>query len=396
MEQTWRWFGPRDPVSLSQVRQAGAVGVVSALHDHYRGEVWPEGAIAARKAEIESAGLRWSVVESIPVPNAIKLGGEPAREATAAFAETMRRLARAGLQTICYNFMPVVDWTRTELRHPMPSGGLALRFDMVDFVAYDAFLLARPDAARDYAPALLAQAEARASSLAPEAVERLERTIIAGLPGAEDSHSRQGIAAIIAQYRDLSPDDLRANLRTFHETVIPVARENGLRLCIHPDDPPFPLFGLPRIVSTAADLAAIFDAVPELENGLTFCAGSLGARADNDLPAILSAHLDRVHFVHLRNVSTDPDGSFVEDDHLSGNADMVRLLALLLGEEARRRAEGRADHLIPFRPDHGHLLLDDQSRVTNPGYSAIGRLKGLAELRGILAALTHPTYGVLQ
>jgi len=395
MEQCWRWFGPRDPIPLAHVRQAGATGIVSALHEHYRGEVWPEDAIAERKRLVEAAGLRWSVVESIPVPNAIKLGGEPAREATQAFAETMRRLARAGLRTICYNFMPVVDWTRTELRHPMPSGGLALRFDMVDFVAYDAFILQRPDAGRDYAPGLLQVAEARASALTPDQVARLEATIIAGLPGSEDSHNRQGIAAVIAQYADLSPDDLRANLRSFHETVVPVAQEVGVNLCIHPDDPPFPLFGLPRVVSTAQDLDAIFSAVPERENGLTFCAGSLGARADNDLPAILAAHADRVHFVHLRNVSTDPDGSFVEDDHLVGNADMVHLLAILLGEEARRRAQGRPDREIPFRPDHGHLLLDDQEKTTLPGYSAIGRLRGLAELRGILATLTHPTYGVL-
>ncbi len=395
MEQCWRWFGPKDPIPLAHVRQAGATGIVSALHEHYRGEVWPEDAIAERKRIIEAAGLRWSVVESIPVPNAIKLGGEPAREATAAFAQTMRRLARAGLRTICYNFMPVVDWTRTELRHPMPSGGLALRFDMTDFVAYDAFILQRPDADRDYGSDLLAQAEIRARKLTPQQVQRLESTIIAGLPGAEDSHSRAGISAVIAQYRDIAPDDLRANLRTFHEIVVPVAREEGLNLCIHPDDPPFPLFGLPRVVSTAQDLDAIFGAVPERENGLTFCTGSLGARADNDLPAILSAHADRVHFVHLRNVSTDPDGSFVEDDHLVGNADMVRLLAILLQEEARRRDEGRTDVGIPFRPDHGHLLLDDQDKTTLPGYSAIGRLKGLAELRGILTTLNHPTYGVL-
>lgn len=396
MQQTWRWFGPKDPVPLAHVRQAGATGVVSALHDHYRGEVWPEEGIAERKRVIEAAGLRWSVVESIPVPNAIKLGGEPAREATAAWVETMRRLSRAGLRTICYNFMPVVDWTRTELRHPMPAGGLALRFDMVDFVAYDAFVLERSGAAGDYRADLVTRAEERVRELTPEQVQRLEATIIAGLPGSEDSHSRAGIADVIARYRDIGPDDLRASLRTFHETVVPIARELGVRLCIHPDDPPFPLFGLPRVVSTASDLDAIFGAVPERENGLTFCAGSFGSRDDNDLPALLSAWADRVHFVHLRNVSTDPDGSFVEDDHLVGNADMVRLLAILLQEEARRRDEGREDHRIPFRPDHGHLLLDDQSKVTLPGYSAVGRLKGLAELRGILQALTHPTYGVLQ
>lgn len=394
MEECWRWFGPRDPIPLAHVRQAGATGIVSALHEHYRGEVWPEEAIAERRAVIEAAGLRWSVVESIPVPNAIKLGGAPAREATAAFAETMRRLARAGLRTICYNFMPVVDWTRTELRHPMPAGGLALRFDMTDFVAYDTAILQRPGAEADYPSALVAAARARAQAMTGEQVERLEATIIAGLPGSEDSHDRRGIAAVIARYADLSPDDLRANLCAFHEAVVPVAREVGVNLCIHPDDPPFPLFGLPRVVSTPADLEAIFAAVPERENGLTFCAGSFGARADNPLAEILSTWADRVHFVHLRNVSTDADGSFLEDDHLTGNADMVRLLAILMREEARRREAGRDDHLIPFRPDHGHLLLDDQEKRTLPGYSAIGRLKGLAELRGILAALAHPEFGL--
>lgn len=395
MEQCWRWFGPADPVPLAHVRQAGASGVVTALHEHYRGEVWPDEAILARKAEVEGAGLRWSVVESIPVPNAIKLGGQPARDATSAWIETMRRLARHGLQVICYNFMPVVDWTRTTSRHPMPSGGLAMRFDWTDFAAYDLFILRREGAEADHPPARIAAAEARMRDLTPEAAQDLERCIIAGLPGAEASHDREGIRRLIAAYRDRSPDDMRAALRHFHEAVVPVARELGVRLCIHPDDPPFSVFGLPRIVSTADDLRAIFEAVPERENGLTFCAGSLGAREDNDLPAILSEHADRIHFVHLRNVSTDPDGSFTEDDHLTGNADMVRLIALLLEEEARRRDAGRTDADIPFRPDHGHLLLDDQAKKTLPGYSAIGRLKGLAELRGILTTLSHPELGRL-
>ncbi len=390
MEQTWRWFGPRDPVTLAHVRQVGATGVVSALHDHYRGEVWPEEAIAARKHEIDAAGLRWSVVESIPVPNEIKLGGPAAADAIAAFAETMRRLARAGLRTICYNFMPVVDWTRTELRHPMPSGGLALRFDMVDFVGYDVFVMRRPDAADNYPAGLVARAEARIASLPDDDIDRLERTIIAGLPGAEASHDRAGIAAVIARYRDTGPDDLRANLTTFHKTIIPVAQECGLNMCLHPDDPPFSLFGLPRVVSTRDDYQTLFAAVPERENGITFCTGSLGARRDNDLPAMLDAFADRVHFVHLRNVTTEDDGSFVEDDHLAGDTDMVTIIVLLLREEERRRRAGWPDHDIPFRPDHGHLLLDDQDKRTQPGYSAIGRLKGLAELRGVITALSHP------
>jgi len=390
MEQTWRWFGPKDPVTLSHVRQAGATGIVSALHDHYRGEVWPEEAIAERKAMIEAAGLRWSVVESIPVPNEIKLGGPGAAEATAAFAETMRRLAKAGLRKICYNFMPVVDWTRTELRHPMRAGGLALRFDMVDFVGYDVCVMQRPDAAADYPSDLVARAEGRIAAMAEGDIDRLERTIIAGLPGAEASHDRAGIAAVIARYRDTGPEELRENLTAFHKVIIPVARECGLVMGIHPDDPPFSLFGLPRVVSTRGDYQALFDAVPERENGITFCTGSLGARRDNDIPEMLRVFAERVHFVHLRNVTTEDDGSFVEDDHLAGDTDMVTVIALLLQEEARRREAGQRDHEIPFRPDHGHLLLDDQDKRTQPGYSAIGRLKGLAELRGIIAALSHP------
>lgn len=388
MEQTWRWFGPDDPVPLAHVRQAGATGVVTALHDHYRGEVWPAEAIAARKALVEGAGLRWSVVESIPVPNAIKLGGPGAHEATAAFKETMARLAAAGLRTICYNFMPVVDWTRTDLRHRMPSGGLALHFDMVAFAAYDLFVLERPGAA--YPPAIIAAAEARFAAMTAADIDRLERTIIAGLPGAEAHHDRSGILNLIAQYRGLGDEGMRASLTAFHEAIIPHAESLGLRMCIHPDDPPFSLFGLPRVVSTAADYERIFGAVPERANGMTFCVGSLGARRDNDLAAILARWADRVHFVHLRNVTTQDDGSFTEDDHLAGDADFVALIGILLDEEARRRAAGHADAEIPFRPDHGHLLLDDQDKVTNPGYSAIGRLKGLAEIRGIVAALSHP------
>ena len=389
MEQTWRWFGPDDPVPLAHVRQAGATGVVTALHQHYRGEVWPEAAIRALEAEIRAAGLRWSVVESIPVPNEIKLLGAGARDEVAAFAETLRRVAAVGVRTVCYNFMPVVDWTRTDLRWETATGGLALRFDMVAFVAYDVFVLERRDAARNYSAALVTEAETRLESMRPDQIERLERTVIAGLPGAEAAHDRAGIAATIARYDDLGPEGLRANLTAFHKAVVPVARSLGVNLCIHPDDPPFPLFGLPRVVSTAEDVAALFDAVPERENGLTFCTGSFGARRDNDLPRMVDRFADRIHFAHLRNVSVEDDGSFIEDDHLGGDVDMVAILKRLMAEEARRRAAGRSDSLIPLRPDHGHLLLDDQTKTVLPGYSAIGRLKGLAELRGVMAALNH-------
>lgn len=387
MEQTWRWFGPDDPVSLATVRQAGATGVVSALHSLYRGEVWPVEDISNRKATIEAAGLAWSVVESIPVPNAIKLANSDAPEAIAAFQQTMRNLASVGPKTICYNFMPVVDWTRTDLHHKMPSSGLALRFDMTAFVAYDVCILARENARDDYPDAVLDAAERLAASLDDDAIAQLEGTIIAGLPGAEATHDRAGIAGLIAQYRDVGPEQLRANLTAFQKEIVPVAQELGLRLCIHPDDPPFPLFGLPRVVSTQSDLDALFEAVPDQANGLTFCTGSLGSSRSNDVYAILSRFADRVHFAHLRNVTTEADGSFIEDDHLAGDVDMVRIINLLLAEEARRKDAGRADHHIPFRPDHGHLLIDDQQKTTLPGYSAIGRLKGLAELRGIMTAL---------
>lgn len=395
MEQTWRWFGPQDPVPLAHVRQAGATGIVTAMHQHYRGEVWPEDAIAARAAEIRAAGLRWSVVESIPVPNEIKLQGAGATEQVAAWIESMRRVAAVGVRTICYNFMPVVDWTRTDLRWQTRAGGLALRFDMPDFVAYDVFVLDRHGAAADYPAALVETARMRLAAMSPERMETLERTIIAGLPGAEAAHDRAGIAAVIARYDDLGPDGLRANLTAFHKAIVPAAREVGVNLCIHPDDPPFPLFGLPRVVSTAADAQALFDAVPERENGLTFCVGSFGSRRDNDLPRMIEQFADRIHFVHLRNVTTEDDGSFIEDDHLAGDADMVAILRRLMTEEARRRSAGRTDAEIPFRPDHGHLLLDDQSKTVLPGYSAIGRLKGLAELRGIITALGHPEVAAL-
>ena len=393
MEQTWRWFGPQDPVTLSHVRQAGATGIVSALHQHYRGQVWPADAIAARKAEIEAAGLRWSVVESIPIPNEIKLLGAGATAQVAAFTENLRRVAAAGIKTVCYNFMPVVDWTRTDLRWLTRAGGLALRFDMAAFVAYDVLVLKRRRAEADYPAPLLATAERRLAEMTAAEVEALEQTVIAGLPGAEAAHDREGIRGVIARYDGLGRDGLRANLISFHKAVVPVAQDVGVNICIHPDDPPFPLFGLPRVVSTAADAQALFDAVPERENGLTFCTGSFGSRRDNDLPRMVEQFADRIHFVHLRNVTTEADGSFIEDDHLGGDADMVAICKRLLAEEARRRALGRADHQIPFRPDHGHLLIDDQTKTVLPGYSAIGRLKGLAELRGVMAALQHSEGG---
>ncbi|MGR3512688.1 MAG: mannonate dehydratase [Paracoccaceae bacterium] len=387
MKEGWRWYGPNDPVPLAHIRQAGATDVVTALHDIYDGRVWPVERIRARQAEVADAGLTWSVVESIPVPQAIKTGGPGAADATQRFIETMRNVAACGIHVICYNFMPVVDWTRTDLRYPAPNGGLALRFDPIAFAAYDVFVLKRQGADGDYSAEVLAKAETALAAMAPEAVETLEQTIIAGLPGAEGHHTREGIRALIAEYDGMTDADLRNQLIAFQSAIVPEAEALGLRLAIHPDDPPWSLFGLPRVVSQMSDYEALFTANPSRANGVTFCTGSLGARADNDLAAIVRALADRVHFAHLRNVQRDPDGSFFEADHLEGSTDMVAIVDLLLAEQRRRGRERRDDTLIPMRPDHGHLLLDDQTKETLPGYSAIGRLKGLAELRGVMRAL---------
>lgn len=393
LQQAWRWYGPTDPVTLADIRQAGAEAIVTALHETYDGRPWSSDAIAERKRLIEEAGLTWSVVESIPIHPSIKLGTDEAAIYTEHFATTMERLAEQGILTICYNFMPVVDWTRTDLRHPMRNGGLTLRFDAVDFAAYDLFVLQRDGAHADYSPAMAKNAEARVVTLSPNDIKTLETTIIAGLPGSELSHSRESIRQKITDFSNIDDTAMFANLAAFLKVVVPRAEACGARLCIHPDDPPFPLFGLPRVVSTAADYQALMDAVPSPANGMTLCAGSLGSRPDNDLPAMVEQFGDRIHFVHLRNVTREPDGSFIESDHLDGDVDMVSVLDRLLAEQNRRRASGRDDWQIPMRPDHGPLLLDDQIKTTNPGYSAIGRLKGLAELRGIMTALTHPKLG---
>ncbi|MEV8467291.1 mannonate dehydratase [Fluviibacterium sp. DFM31] len=387
MLQSWRWYGPSDPVLLDHIRQAGATDVVTALHEIYDGRAWPADAIRARKQIVAEAGLRWSVVESIPVPTAIKLQGAGATDQIAAFTATMRNLAAEGLQVICYNFMPVVDWTRTDLRFRAPGGGLALRFDPVAFAAYDIFVLERPDAAADYDARMIDRAQAWLSDRDASAIASLEHNIISGLPGSEGSHTRDGIRDLIGQFAGYSNADLRANLLAFLGEIIPLAEDLGLRMCLHPDDPPFSLFGLPRVLSTAEDYRAVFDAQPSLANGITFCTGSLGARAENDIPAMLAEFAPRVHFAHLRNVQREPGGGFFEADHLDGSTDMIAVIDLLLREQRRRKAEGRSDWHIPMRPDHGHLLLDDIHKTTNPGYSAIGRLKGLAELRGAMRAL---------
>ncbi|MBS1850589.1 MAG: mannonate dehydratase [Acidobacteria bacterium] len=387
MKETWRWFGPQDPISLDYVKQAGATGVVTALHHLYHGEPWPLAEVLKRKAEIEGRGLVWSVVESIPIPNAIKLHAPEWPKSIGVWKDSLAAVAKAGVKVVCYNFMPVVDWTRTDLRWQVPSTGYALRFDPVDFAIYDLLCLQRKGAEKDYSAEQKQAAQARYAQMTPARIAELEQTIIAGLPGGEGSYTRETIGRLIQEYAELTPADLRANLIEFLREVAPVAQELGVRLAIHPDDPPFSLFGLPRVVSTAADIRAIFAGCDLPANGLTFCVGSFGARADNDLVSMVNEFAPRIHFVHLRQVKREPDGSFYEADHLAGSSDMVGVIRALLTEESRRRRDRRPDHEIPMRPDHGHLLGDDQGKRMNPGYSFIGRLKGLAELRGVILGL---------
>ena len=389
MKETWRWFGPQDAVSLDHVRQAGATGVVSALHHLYRGEAWPLDEVLKRKAEIEAAGLKWSVVESIPIHNSIKLQCGPFRQFTDAWKDSLASVAQAGVKIVCYNFMPVVDWTRTDLRWRLPSTGYALRFDVTDFAVYDLFILQRAGAERDYAHERIAAVRARSDAMAESRRDELEQTIIAGLPGAEGSYDREALRELISQYKDVTAAELRGHLISFLHEVVPVAEELGVRLAIHPDDPPWPLFGLPRVVSTAEDARSILAGVDSAANGLTFCVGSYGARADNDLVAMVNEFASRIHFVHLRQVMREADGSFFEAEHLGGSSDMVGVIRAVLEEEALRRKQNRFDGEIPMRPDHGHLLADDIGRKVNPGYSLVGRLKGLAELRGVVEGLKY-------
>jgi mannonate dehydratase len=382
--QTWRWFGPDDPVSLENVAQAGAAGVVSALHHMNQGEVWSEDEVSRRRGEIEAAGLVWPVVESIGVGEEIKTRAGGFRRKIDNHKQSIRNAARAGAKTFCYNFMAITDWTRTDLNWPLANGGTALRFDAVECAAYDLFILERDRAEAEYAPDRVAQARARFEAMTPEEIDRLERTLIDWLPARDFTYDRQSFKRALAQYKDVGIEDLRANLFAFVREITEVAEEEGARLAIHPDDPAFPIFGLPRVMSTAEDVRRLFAAVPSPACGITLCAGSFGSNPNNDLVAMAREFGPRVHFAHLRNVKREPDGSFFEADHLAGETDMVRLVAALMTEEERRRTEGRADAEIPMRPDHGHLLGDDGRKRVNPGYSFIGRLKGLAELRGVM------------
>ena len=390
MEQSWRWFGPDDAVPLHAITQAGASGVVTALHQIPYGVVWSVEEIQARQALIgadASLGLHWYVAESLPIHERIKLGEGDLTELFDAYRQSMRNLAACGVRTICYNFMPVVDWTRTELYHPLSGGGTALRFNAHQYAAFDCFMLQRPGAEADHSEAVLARARIWFDAASESDKATLLASIMAGLPGAFDRYDIPALREMLVRYRGITVDVLREHLARFLREVIPTAEECGIRMAIHPDDPPRPLMGLPRIVSSAEDLTFITGCVPAVENGITFCTGSLGAGVQNDVPAMAAQFADRIHFAHLRNVAKEPDGSFMEAEHLAGDTDMVAVMSVLLDEQGRREAAGEERWRIPFRPDHGHQLLDDMGKASFPGYSAIGRLKGLAELRGVMTAI---------
>jgi mannonate dehydratase len=399
MKQTWRWFGPNDLVSIEDIIQAGAEGIVSALHHLPTGSIWTPSEISKRQDEIgrlrdgSKSGLKWDVVESLPVSEDIKKQNGDWRAHIQNYKTSLKNLANAGIKVICYNFMPVLDWTRTDLAWKVKHGGTCMRFDLVDFAAFDLFILGRSGAANDFNEELQETAAKRFSEMSDARKEQLASNVVCGLPGAAEHFSLEDVRTHIGQYAHMSEATLQAHLIDFLTEVAPVAQELGLRLCCHPDDPPVPLLGLPRVMSTEAHYTKVLQAVDVMANGVTLCSGSLGARPDNDLPGMMSRLGDRVHFLHLRNVLRETDGilcSFHEAEHLDGNTDMVALIAAIVLEEARRKAEGRSDYSIPIRPDHGQNILDDLSRNTQPGYPVIGRLKGLAELRGIFSALEHP------
>jgi len=388
MQETWRWFGPNDAVTLEQIRQAGASGIVTALDQVPTGEAWPAADIEKRRRLIENAGLSWSVVESVPLHNDIKTRSGEYRRYIDNYKQSIGNLGAAGIYSICYNFMPVVDWTRTNLTYELPNKAQALRFEMTDFAAYDLFVLKRAGAEDNYSDVVVARATERFDAMSPEARAALESNIIAGLPGGEGSYDRDGIRAAIKQFSKLGNEAYRANLIAFLEEIIPAAEEAGVVMAIHPDDPPFSLFGLPRVVSTAGDARALLNAVPSPANGLTMCAGSYGARGDNDLVAMIREFHDRIYFVHLRNIKRDDDGSFYESGHLDGDNDIVGIVNALLDEEQQRKGLPPGRCTIPMRPDHGHTLGEEKyDKRGRPGYSYAGRMKGLAELRGIIHAL---------
>lgn len=392
LEQTFRWYGPSDAVTLSMIRQTGATGIVTALHHIHAGEIWSTEEIEKRKNTIEASGLTWSVVESVNIHESIRTAASDREEYAAKYIATLKNLSQAGIKTVCYNFMPVLDWTRTDLDYRLPNGASALRFHEPALAAFDLYILEREGAYNDFTAEQQQAAKSYLDSLTKEQKDTLVTTIMAGLPGTKDVLTMDQFRGHLKKYKDIDSAKLKQNMAWFLQAIIPDAEKLGVKMCIHPDDPPRPIFGLPRVVSTESDLNDVVNACPSPSNGLTFCTGSLGARPDNDLPAMIDRLGTHIHFLHLRNVKREGNGSFHEADHLAGSTDMYAVMKSVLREQKRREDTGRDDVAIPMRPDHGHRLLDDFNYDTHPGYSVIGRLKGLAELRGLEMGVKNALY----